>query len=132
MPASSYLMVSILLCALSSLLSLSLLLLLSLLSSPSLLFSPRFPLLISPSLVLLLCFSPLLPLLPLLYTPLLLLRSLFSVVRSSVTGPVRSVIPYLTRRLQENQDVLGGTQLERQLLWLELKRRFCSYFGYNI
>ena len=38
-------------------------------------------------------------------------------------GPVKAVIPYLTRRAQENRDVLGGTMTERHLLWLELKNR---------
>jgi len=38
-------------------------------------------------------------------------------------GPVSNVIPYLVRRLQENRDIMGGTQVERQLMWSELKRR---------
>lgn len=38
-------------------------------------------------------------------------------------GPVGNVIPYLVRRLQENRDIMGGTQVERQLMWSELKRR---------
>jgi len=38
-------------------------------------------------------------------------------------GPVQLVMPYLIRRMQENKDITGGTQLERQLLWDEILRR---------
>jgi len=38
-------------------------------------------------------------------------------------GEIKTVTGYLTRRLQENRDVLGGTMIERQLLWTELLRR---------
>ncbi|XP_057600599.1 proline dehydrogenase 1, mitochondrial isoform X6 [Hippopotamus amphibius kiboko] len=38
-------------------------------------------------------------------------------------GPVMEVLPYLSRRAQENSAVMEGTQRERQLLWRELKRR---------
>jgi len=38
-------------------------------------------------------------------------------------GPLKEVIPYLTRRAQENSTLLGNTSKERQLLWQELSRR---------
>eukprot|EP01098_Paradermamoeba_levis_P001264 TRINITY_DN1141_c0_g1_i4.p1 TRINITY_DN1141_c0_g1~~TRINITY_DN1141_c0_g1_i4.p1 ORF type:complete len:346 (-),score=102.07 TRINITY_DN1141_c0_g1_i4:176-1213(-) len=38
-------------------------------------------------------------------------------------GPVESVIPYLIRRIQENKDMLGGTEKERTLLKKELSNR---------
>jgi len=38
-------------------------------------------------------------------------------------GPLVEVIPYLTRRAQENSTLLGNTATERKLLWKELRRR---------
>ncbi|KAF9167126.1 hypothetical protein DFQ26_005738 [Actinomortierella ambigua] len=39
-------------------------------------------------------------------------------------GPIHHVIPYLVRRAQENNSVLGGVGVERRLLWEEAKARF--------
>lgn len=38
-------------------------------------------------------------------------------------GPVRDVMPYLLRRMQENRGFVGRTADERQLMWDELRRR---------
>jgi len=42
-------------------------------------------------------------------------------------GKVQEVIPYMLRRAQENGDVLGKSQHERQLLLIELKERFAIF-----
>jgi len=47
----------------------------------------------------------------------------FNICKYVPFGPIREVIPYLIRRLEENASILGGTPYERQLLWQELKRR---------
>ena len=39
-------------------------------------------------------------------------------------GPVKEVLPYLHRRAQENQSILGGrAELERKMMWTELFAR---------
>jgi proline dehydrogenase len=50
-------------------------------------------------------------------------QSGFSAYKYVPYGPVHEVMPYLVRRAQENSDVLGGVEKERQLYWEELKRR---------
>jgi len=39
-------------------------------------------------------------------------------------GPVKEVMPYLLRRLEENSDIMGAVGKQRQMIWTELKRRF--------
>ncbi|XP_007909805.2 proline dehydrogenase 1, mitochondrial-like [Callorhinchus milii] len=41
-------------------------------------------------------------------------------------GPVDDVLPYLSRRAQENKSVMGGSRLEQTLLWKEMKRRILN------
>jgi hypothetical protein len=50
----------------------------------------------------------------------------FNATKLLVFGEFYEVLPWLLRRLVENQDVLGAAARERALLWAELRRRAMS------
>lgn len=47
----------------------------------------------------------------------------FQVVKYIPFGPLEEVIPYLSRRLQENKDILGSTSIDMNFFYQELIRR---------
>ncbi|KAJ8286495.1 hypothetical protein GJAV_G00039850 [Gymnothorax javanicus] len=53
-------------------------------------------------------------------------RAGFAVYKYIVYGPVNQVLPYLTRRAQENRSLLQRSERERRLVWRELKRRLLT------
>jgi proline dehydrogenase len=44
-------------------------------------------------------------------------------------GGLNEVLPYLIRRAEENRGMLGGSMLEREALWDEVKRRILATLG---
>jgi proline dehydrogenase len=52
-----------------------------------------------------------------------------SVVKYIPYGGLNEVLPYLVRRAEENRGMLGGSMLEREALYFELKRRVLKSFG---
>lgn len=47
----------------------------------------------------------------------------YSIYKYLPYGMIDEVIPYLLRRAQENQSVMGGVSKEREMMWKELKDR---------
>lgn len=47
----------------------------------------------------------------------------FNIAKYVPCGPVQDVLPYLSRRLTENSNILGGSKLETDRIMTEIKRR---------
>nr|AHJ08572.1 PDH1 [Helianthus tuberosus] len=56
----------------------------------------------------------------------------FSVSKYLPFGPVDQIMPYLLRRAEENKGLLSSSNLDRQLMMKELKRRTKAYFGQGV
>ena len=50
----------------------------------------------------------------------------YSVYKYLPYGPVKEVMPYLLRRLEENSDIMGAVGKQRLMIWTELKRRLLA------
>jgi len=50
----------------------------------------------------------------------------YSVYKYLPYGPVKEVMPYLLRRLEENSDIMGAVGKQRLMIWTELKRRLVA------
>ncbi|KAI3784972.1 hypothetical protein L1987_44080 [Smallanthus sonchifolius] len=53
----------------------------------------------------------------------------FGVSKYLPYGPIDQIMPYLLRRAEENKGLLSSSNLDRQLMMKELKRRMKAYFG---
>ncbi|PWA33308.1 PDH2 [Artemisia annua] len=56
----------------------------------------------------------------------------FGVSKYLPFGPVDQIMPYLLRRAEENKGLLSSSNLDRQLMTKELKRRFKAYVGQGL
>jgi proline dehydrogenase len=57
------------------------------------------------------------------YLSLSLAQKGFNLSKYLIFGPVRELMPFFSRRLIENADVLGGSKQETTRLFKEIKRR---------
>ncbi|KVI02609.1 Proline dehydrogenase [Cynara cardunculus var. scolymus] len=60
------------------------------------------------------------------------LDSGFGVSKYLPFGPVDQIMPYLLRRAEENKGLLSSSNLDRQLMMKELKRRMKAYVGQGL
>lgn len=54
----------------------------------------------------------------------------YNIVKYVPFGPVRAVIPYLMRRMQENKGVIGRTEDERELYLAAIEQRLTSWLPF--